>query len=232
MFVSRSSLEKPSPFERWVRTTSPSRYSTSAPLRSSSPPTSSAIVDFPAPESPVNQSVNPVALLSFRFGRPVLTDGCVEVNPAFELVRAGPAAGALLLARRGRPGARNAADRAVAGLVQRVEGDLVDLGVGPAPPLVPVGERVQLPDAVALRPLQLRGGRAARRLVAPDSGDPPLVGPKRLEQRLDLADVAAAIGIGLPQVRPLAPVLLGDREHVRAAQLQSVPLDEPVAGLV
>src|SRR5439155_17173445 len=57
--VSRSSFEKPRPFERCVRTTSPSRYSTFRPRSSSSGPTSSAIVVLPAPESPVNQSVKP-----------------------------------------------------------------------------------------------------------------------------------------------------------------------------
>ena len=52
MLVSRSSFENPRPFDRWVRTTSPSRYSTSAPRFSSSGPTSSAMVLFPVPERP------------------------------------------------------------------------------------------------------------------------------------------------------------------------------------
>ena len=59
MFVSRSSFEKPRPFERCVRTVSPSRYSTIRPRRSSSGPTTWAIVDLPDPERPVNQSVKP-----------------------------------------------------------------------------------------------------------------------------------------------------------------------------
>src|SRR6266567_135442 len=54
-----------------------------------------------------------------------------DVNATFELVRAGPAASALLLVGRGRPGAGNAADRAIARLVQRVVRNLVDLDVGP-----------------------------------------------------------------------------------------------------
>src|SRR2546421_11232927 len=103
MFVSRSSLEKPRPFERWVRTTSPSRYSTLCSFFSSSAPTSSAMVDLPAPERPVNQSVNPLAIRLLRF----------DVNAAFELVGAGPAACALLLVRRRRPGAGDASDRAI-----------------------------------------------------------------------------------------------------------------------
>src|SRR5439155_2561749 len=126
-----------------------------------------------------------------------------DVNATFELVRAGPAAGALLLVGRGRPGTGNAADRAIARLVQRVVRNLVDLDVGPDVLLVPVGERMELPDAVAVRPLELRRRRAARCLVAADARDPGVVRAQRLEQRLDLADVAAAIGIRFPEVRPL-----------------------------
>src|SRR5512133_2669399 len=84
------------------------------------------------------------------------------VDSALELVGAGPAACALLLVGCGRTGAGNAADRPVAGLVQRVVRNLVDLDVGPDALLVPVGERVELPDVVPVRPLQLRRPGAAR----------------------------------------------------------------------
>src|SRR5438105_11458338 len=114
------------------------------------------------------------------------------MDSTFELVGAGPAARPLLLAGRGRAGAGDAADRPVTGLVQRVVRDLVDDDVGPDALLVPVGEGVELPDAVALGPLQLRGAGAARRLVAADAGDPGLVGLERRDQRLDLTDVATA----------------------------------------
>src|SRR2546423_11518756 len=105
----------------------------------------------------------------------VLNDRRVDVNAALQLVGAGPAAGPLLLVGRRRPRAGDAPDRAVAALVQRVVRDLVDLDVGPDAFLVPVGERVELPDAVALRPLQLRRRRSARRLVSADAGDPALI---------------------------------------------------------
>src|SRR6185436_13537261 len=174
MFVSRSSFENPSPFERCVRTTSPSRYSTSRPRFSSSGPTISAIVVLPAPERPVNHRVNPsgMCLLQWR----------VFVDPALELVGAGPAACALLLVLRDRPGAGNAADRAIPRLVQRVVGNLVHLDVRPDALLVPVRERVHLPDVVALRPLELGRLGPARRLVAADAGDPGAVGLERREQ--------------------------------------------------
>src|SRR5919206_5347989 len=103
------------------------------------------------------------------------------MDAALELVGAGPAARALLLLRRDRAGARNAADRAEADVVQLVVGDLVDRDVGPDALLVPVRERVQLPDLVALRPLHLRRGRSARRLVAAGPGDPRVGGRQRLQ---------------------------------------------------
>src|SRR6267143_6945110 len=59
MFVSRSSFPKPSPFERCSRTSSPSRSSTRRPRARSSSITISAIVLFPAPDSPVNQTQHP-----------------------------------------------------------------------------------------------------------------------------------------------------------------------------
>src|SRR5271165_1381775 len=59
MLVSRSSREKPSPFERWVRTTSPSRISTLRPRVRSTGATASASVDLPAPDRPVNQMTTP-----------------------------------------------------------------------------------------------------------------------------------------------------------------------------
>src|SRR5882672_1297030 len=91
----------------------------------------------------------------------LLVDLRCAVDPAFQLVGAGPAAGPLLFFRSRRPSAGDAADRPVARLVQWVEGNLVDGDVGPDALLVPVGERVQLPDAVALRPLDLRRLRSA-----------------------------------------------------------------------
>src|SRR5512132_3665974 len=59
MFVSRSSLEKPRPLERFSRTTSPSSTSTREPRSRSSFSTICEIVVLPAPESPVNQRVKP-----------------------------------------------------------------------------------------------------------------------------------------------------------------------------
>src|SRR5436309_9437049 len=59
IFVSRSSLLKPKPLLRCVRTTSPSRISTLYCLQRSSSANNVDSVDLPAPDKPVNQIVNP-----------------------------------------------------------------------------------------------------------------------------------------------------------------------------
>src|SRR5262245_1553161 len=68
MLVSRSSFEKPRPFERFSRTTSPSSTSTREPRFRSSSSTILEMVVLPAPESPVNQSVKPFSsAIAFLF---------------------------------------------------------------------------------------------------------------------------------------------------------------------
>src|SRR5262249_8603857 len=59
MFLSRSSFENPSPFDRCSRTSSPSSSSTRRPRERSSSTTMLAIVLFPAPERPVNHRQQP-----------------------------------------------------------------------------------------------------------------------------------------------------------------------------
>ena len=206
MFVSRSSREKPSPFERCVRTTSPSRYSTAAPRASSSRPTISAIVDLPAPERPVNQITTPAVT-----SRGCRTRSC-RSPPSARPARPRPAVTGRVQGMQ--------PDGRVAPVVQRVVRDLVDGDVRLDALGVPVDERVDLPDVVALAPLDLLGVLAGQALLAADPGDPGVVGLERALERLDLADVAAAVGVALPQVRPLLAVLLGDRDDLRPDQLR------------
>src|SRR4028118_981402 len=59
MLRSRSSREKDSSLDRWVRTTSPSRTVTGRPPASSSATRASAIVDLPAPDRPVRKTATP-----------------------------------------------------------------------------------------------------------------------------------------------------------------------------
>src|SRR6476659_6030750 len=74
MFVSRSSLEKPRPFERFWRTMSPSRTSSLAPRLRISLTRTFVIVVLPDPESPVNQRQKP---FSVAIGRRLLSV-CVD----------------------------------------------------------------------------------------------------------------------------------------------------------
>src|SRR5712692_808700 len=225
MFVSRSSFEKPRPLDRCVRATSPSRYSTLRPRRSSSGPTSSAIVVFPALGRPVNQTVNPSVIC-------LLDQRCVRMDPTFDLVGVRPAAGTLVLALDDGTRARDAADRRVADVVQRVVRNLVHADVRLHALRVPVDDRLDLPDVVALAPLDAPRVRARERLLAADAADPGSEGLERALERLDLANVAAAVRIALPQVRAFVRVLLRDGDDVRPDQLQAVALDEAVARLV
>ena len=59
MLASRSCLVNPRPFERWVRTTSPSSTETWRPRSISSTVSTSAVVDLPDPLRPVNQTQTP-----------------------------------------------------------------------------------------------------------------------------------------------------------------------------
>jgi hypothetical protein len=59
MLTSRSAAEKPRPLDRCVRTTSPSSTVTWRPRSSISTVSTSAVVDLPAPESPVNHTHAP-----------------------------------------------------------------------------------------------------------------------------------------------------------------------------
>src|SRR5204863_9254821 len=107
----------------------------------------------------------------FRINRPrFIWSRRLQMNPALELVGSRPAACPLFLVRPRRTRARDAADRAVADVMQRVVRNLVRADVCPDPLLVPIGEGVDLPDVVTARPLDLRRVRTARRLVAPDPG--------------------------------------------------------------
>src|SRR5579864_4353984 len=154
------------------------------------------------------------------------------MNPALDLVRVGPAPRALVLLAAHGPRARDAADGRVARVVQRVVRDLVHEDVRVDALRVPVDERLDLPDVVALAELDARRVLAREALLAANAGDPRVVVLQRALERLDLAHVAAAIGVRLPQVRPFLLVLFGDGDDLRPDEVEPVPLDEPLAGLV
>src|SRR5437868_401299 len=154
------------------------------------------------------------------------------MEPDLRLAGVLPAARALVLARLDRTGARDAADRRISRGMQGIDGHLVHVAVRVDALCVPVDDRLDLPDAVAFRPFDLRRVGAGERLLATDARDPGVVRLEGALERLDLADVAAAVGIALPEVRPLELVLLRDGHHPRADQVQAVALDERVSGRV
>src|SRR5882724_4069684 len=117
----------------------------------------------------------------------------VAMDAALELVRAGPTPRTLVLADEDRARAGYAADGRIARVVQRVVRNLVHVDIGLDALRVPVHHRLNLPDAVALRPLDALCICAGQRLLAADAGDPGVVRRKRALERLDLADVTAAI---------------------------------------
>src|SRR5215212_7881538 len=63
MLVSRSVRLKPRPWQRLVRTSSPSSSSTRWPRSARAGPSLAATVDLPAPDRPVSQSTKPVSLV-------------------------------------------------------------------------------------------------------------------------------------------------------------------------
>src|SRR5207249_212130 len=76
----------------------------------------------------------------------LLDQRCVDVDAALELVRAGPASRALVLAADDGTRARNAADRGIALIVQRVVRNLVHVDVGLHTLGIPVDDGLDFPD--------------------------------------------------------------------------------------
>src|ERR671931_1807125 len=118
------------------------------------------------------------------------------MQAALDLVGLRPAA----FAGAAGPGAVRAADRGVAAIVELVVGDVVLDDVAPDVLLGPVRQRVGLPELVLLVPLELRGPRSHRRLLAAKPGDPAVDVRKRLVHRRDLADAAAGVLIAVPEL--------------------------------
>src|SRR5712691_6361722 len=154
------------------------------------------------------------------------------MDPALDLVGVGPAARTLVLAFDYGTRARDAADARITDVVQRVVRNLVHLDVSLHTLRVPVDDRLDLPHAVALAPLDALRVGTRERLLAADAADPRVERFERALERLDLAHVAAAVRIALPQVRAFLRVLLRDRDHVRPDQLQAVALDQAVTRFV
>src|SRR5258706_1196112 len=104
-----------------------------------------------------------------------------------------PAPGANVFARDGGAGAGRAADGTVALVVERVVGHLEGADVFPYPVLAPVGKWIEFRDTPhAVEFLEVQIG-AADGLLPALSGDPGFLAFERALERLDLADMAAAL---------------------------------------
>src|SRR3990172_9174579 len=132
-----------------------------------------------------------------------------------------PPPGALRLARHGGASAGPAADAGVALVEQRMVQHVVLADVAPYIRPAPVRQREHLGDTAPRDGVVLDhiGGRAAGRLILPDAADPGVVTHDGALQRLDLADPAAAIRIGLiqrtgvrgrPQLHEVETVVAGE----------------------
>src|SRR5262249_15006751 len=117
-----------------------------------------------------------------------------------------------------------AADRRVAAVVELVVGQAALANVVPAALVVPVGERVRLPELVRLVPADLRRVRPGRRLVASQSGDPGVEPAERAAERLDLADRAAEVRFALPERLAVELGLAGQRRALMDLHGRPVPV--------
>ena len=88
----------------------------------------------------------------------------------------------------------------------------------------PVGERVRLPELVALVPAELLRARAGGRLVAPHAGDPAVEARQCLAERADLPDRAAEGRVGRPQRVAVNRSLAAERRALVHLDLDPVAL--------
>src|SRR5262245_40337266 len=133
------------------------------------------------------------------------------VQTALLLFPPAPAARARILSGSHGTRAWPAADARVAAVVQRVVRDVLGADVRPHMVVGPGHQRIDLQQVERFVALDDAGGRAVLRLVTADRGHPGLEAGHRLAQRLDLAELAAAVRGALPERRTVGRGLLGDR---------------------
>src|ERR1019366_4068279 len=207
-FSSRSSLLKPRPFDRCVRTTSPSSTSTRAPNWRNFSSSRREIVLLPAPLMPVNHNVKPLCISFVSTSAAISrhrTIG-VEVNSTFlfRILFPPPASRALALA--GLNGARTgrATDARVAPRVQGMHRNLVPREVLLHARCAPIGQGTDFHPAVGAA-LHFGNATAGFALIAAQAGGPGLQGFQFALQRAHFAHIAAALPrryAGIKQVRP------------------------------
>src|SRR5579863_8366056 len=135
-----------------------------------------------------------------------------------------PAAGAMGLSRLGGPGARRTTDARIAAIVQRAVIELVAADVAPDVGLRPVQQRADLrqPGMLVLG-YRLRCG-ALLGLLVPHARHPGTVSGNRPDERLDLADLAAADALPQAVIETVDAVLAHIALHrlrIRVIQLDT-----------
>src|SRR5947207_777763 len=197
ILISRSSLLKPRPFERCVRTTSPSSTSTAAPATRKRSSIRLEMVLLPAPESPVNQRTKPLCtrgaqhLLQQHVDGPLRASVGGEMNAALLIgvLLPPPASGALGVAGLDCTSAGIAADTGVAARVQRMTRHLVTANVVFDLISGPVGQRAKLHGSSV--EIDLADVSAGFILRAPQSYCPSLQLFELTLERAHFTDIAA-----------------------------------------
>src|SRR6516162_6719937 len=142
--------------------------------------------------------VNETEFSCSKRGSAVVLRSLARVNAAFCLASAAPAAGARILARVAAAGAGHAADREKSGRDQRMRRQ-VRIAIDRLDLLARhIGEGIELQPRTVV--LEDRNRAADATLKALASVDPGVKRLQRAGQRLDLADAAACIGIGKPEI--------------------------------
>src|ERR1035441_7612535 len=176
-FSSRSSLLKPRPFDRCVRTTSPSSISTRAPNWRSFSSSKREIVLLPAPLMPVNHNVKPLCISFVSATAAISRHRTIggEVNSTFLFGVLFPPPASRSLALAGLNGARTgrATDARVAPRVQRMHRNLVPREVLLHARCAPIGQGTDFHPALGAA-LYFGNATAGFALVAAQAGCPGL----------------------------------------------------------
>src|SRR4051794_8113665 len=178
----------------------------------------------PMPVTPTSTPTpNPKTTISGSTPAPRLS-----VQPALDLVGPRPASVTPPCRRR----AVRATYRRVAAVVEGVVGDVVAGDVVPHVALAPVRERVRLPQAVLVVPVELGGVGPAGGLLAPQAGDPCVHPRESLLHRADLADVAAGVGVAVPELVAVHLGLALEAHALVHVDLDAVALLDRLPGVV
>src|SRR5690348_1881435 len=110
-----------------------------------------------------------------------------------------------------------AADARIILVMQRVIGDVVGANVVPDLCRSPIRERIEFNESEFLIPMHFGRSSAHRRLLAANRRDPCVEAGELLAQRIDLAQVAATVGIAAPESVAMNTLLRFGRERRRAS---------------